>query len=196
MAALSDSSVTSGVSTEMLSPGFTKTSITATSLKLPRSGTRTSTRPPAAFMAPPSNLPGNRFGRIDAQRLDRAVHGVLVDARIVGERLGRGDGDVIAVDLEVPPQRRARIGAAETVGAERHVTPAHPLADLVGYGAHVIGRRHHRALASLQHLPHVRHACRLARMQQVPAFALRSEEHTSELQSPCNLVCRLLLEKK
>src|SRR3989454_6180068 len=41
----------------------------------------------------------------------------------------------------------------------------------------------------------------------VPAFGLldavskgtldgRSEEHTSELQSPCNLVCRLLLEKK
>src|SRR5256885_16698123 len=31
-----------------------------------------------------------------------------------------------------------------------------------------------------------------------PAHAgdLRSEEHTSELQSPCNLVCRLLLEKK
>src|SRR2546426_2668426 len=28
-----------------------------------------------------------------------------------------------------------------------------------------------------------------------PRF-LRSEEHTSELQSPCNLVCRLLLEKK
>src|SRR5205807_3149603 len=27
-------------------------------------------------------------------------------------------------------------------------------------------------------------------------FQLRSEEHTSELQSPCNLVCRLLLEKK
>src|SRR5256885_5380116 len=28
------------------------------------------------------------------------------------------------------------------------------------------------------------------------AAAVRSEEHTSELQSPCNLVCRLLLEKK
>src|ERR1039457_637338 len=27
-------------------------------------------------------------------------------------------------------------------------------------------------------------------------FLSRSEEHTSELQSPCNLVCRLLLEKK
>src|SRR2546426_7815604 len=31
---------------------------------------------------------------------------------------------------------------------------------------------------------------------QRPAIAMRSEEHTSELQSPCNLVCRLLLEKK
>src|SRR2546426_12354642 len=31
---------------------------------------------------------------------------------------------------------------------------------------------------------------------QALAFFSRSEEHTSELQSPCNLVCRLLLEKK
>src|SRR5205807_9961462 len=30
----------------------------------------------------------------------------------------------------------------------------------------------------------------------VPELEPRSEEHTSELQSPCNLVCRLLLEKK
>src|SRR5205807_2868682 len=30
---------------------------------------------------------------------------------------------------------------------------------------------------------------------QVSGAAARSEEHTSELQSPCNLVCRLLLEK-
>src|SRR5205807_7574339 len=29
-----------------------------------------------------------------------------------------------------------------------------------------------------------------------PGARARSEEHTSELQSPCNLVCRLLLEKK
>src|SRR5688500_19141010 len=39
-------------------------------------------------------------------------------------------------------------------------------------------------------------------LQRAPARSLRgrvegrSEEHTSELQSPCNLVCRLLLEKK
>src|SRR2546426_7436788 len=33
-------------------------------------------------------------------------------------------------------------------------------------------------------------------MRKVAFISLRSEEHTSELQSPCNLVCRLLLEKK
>src|SRR5256885_6749686 len=32
--------------------------------------------------------------------------------------------------------------------------------------------------------------------EQPAEAAGRSEEHTSELQSPCNLVCRLLLEKK
>src|SRR3989454_8094959 len=32
--------------------------------------------------------------------------------------------------------------------------------------------------------------------EQLGDVHLRSEEHTSELQSPCNLVCRLLLEKK
>src|SRR5256885_13235959 len=43
---------------------------------------------------------------------------------------------------------------------------------------------------------------RLSREQSVAmlrpnwSLKIRSEEHTSELQSPCNLVCRLLLEKK
>src|SRR5256885_1073681 len=32
--------------------------------------------------------------------------------------------------------------------------------------------------------------------RRIPRPMPRSEEHTSELQSPCNLVCRLLLEKK
>src|SRR2546426_7803172 len=34
------------------------------------------------------------------------------------------------------------------------------------------------------------------RQRRLPVAGRRSEEHTSELQSPCNLVCRLLLEKK
>src|SRR2546426_6681657 len=36
----------------------------------------------------------------------------------------------------------------------------------------------------------------LTKLRFVAWLAVRSEEHTSELQSPCNLVCRLLLEKK
>src|SRR5256885_12230981 len=47
----------------------------------------------------------------------------------------------------------------------------------------------------------LRHASETAMWVHVPSrtyslLILRSEEHTSELQSPCNLVCRLLLEKK
>src|SRR5256885_9656198 len=51
-----------------------------------------------------------------------------------------------------------------------------------GVGVHA----HRLAVPLLRHLPGLagRRADR------------RSEEHTSELQSPCNLVCRLLLEKK
>src|SRR6266850_7332438 len=40
------------------------------------------------------------------------------------------------------------------------------------------------------------HASNSARVLDAARVSLRSEEHTSELQSPCNLVCRLLLEKK
>src|SRR2546426_7521982 len=36
----------------------------------------------------------------------------------------------------------------------------------------------------------------LVRLGELELVEERSEEHTSELQSPCNLVCRLLLEKK
>src|SRR2546426_8443591 len=39
-------------------------------------------------------------------------------------------------------------------------------------------------------------AARMIRRRGGSQHVGRSEEHTSELQSPCNLVCRLLLEKK
>src|SRR5256885_11841657 len=42
----------------------------------------------------------------------------------------------------------------------------------------------------------LRHRAHHAVQRLAPDFPGRSEEHTSELQSPCNLVCRLLLEKK
>src|SRR5256885_8825783 len=39
-------------------------------------------------------------------------------------------------------------------------------------------------------------ASRAVTIPRLSSSCARSEEHTSELQSPCNLVCRLLLEKK
>src|SRR2546426_8336054 len=45
-------------------------------------------------------------------------------------------------------------------------------------------------------LPGAATAPGLERPRRVDRHHWRSEEHTSELQSPCNLVCRLLLEKK
>src|SRR5256885_16663733 len=52
----------------------------------------------------------------------------------------------------------------------------------------------HAAGALKHHFIHKDDALR--RMLPFPSTTSRSEEHTSELQSPCNLVCRLLLEKK
>src|SRR2546426_5197176 len=50
-------------------------------------------------------------------------------------------------------------------------------------------QRHHAENAHVQ-------AERASHPLDLGVALLRSEEHTSELQSPCNLVCRLLLEKK
>src|SRR5256885_12279790 len=58
---------------------------------------------------------------------------------------------------------------------------------------------HGRAHAG-QHLHHLLQRAELLHLlhllEEVVEIEARSEEHTSELQSPCNLVCRLLLEKK
>src|SRR5256885_12276512 len=67
----------------------------------------------------------------------------------------------------------------------------------------------HDALPICRLRGRLRSACASARARGAPrpstgprrrgawrAVHARSEEHTSELQSPCNLVCRLLLEKK
>src|SRR2546426_8887150 len=60
--------------------------------------------------------------------------------------------------------------------------------------AHQLAERGFVALLGPRHDLGIAGAGQVAR----PIFRAndRSEEHTSELQSPCNLVCRLLLEKK
>src|SRR5256885_16663215 len=56
--------------------------------------------------------------------------------------------------------------------------------------------RSRRFLAGCCWSPLGRSACRFCGLFCRWQRSARSEEHTSELQSPCNLVCRLLLEKK
>src|SRR5256885_12082476 len=57
----------------------------------------------------------------------------------------------------------------------------------------VVFSRIYKAPASRSKSAHEGSLCQNARPRKEQG---RSEEHTSELQSPCNLVCRLLLEKK
>src|SRR5256885_12198598 len=58
--------------------------------------------------------------------------------------------------------------------------------------------RHQRQQVRICHAPggYPRSARNIRRAADYDSLDHRSEEHTSELQSPCNLVCRLLLEKK
>src|SRR2546426_8512090 len=59
----------------------------------------------------------------------------------------------------------------------------------------IIRRRNFRFFQNATATPDIQHAVLPFRSFEYVA-RFRSEEHTSELQSPCNLVCRLLLEKK
>src|SRR5256885_9931140 len=71
-----------------------------------------------------------------------------------------------------------RLGLARQAGGQvQRIAPAQVFAEAVDLGR-VAGRDGE------------------VRMREQFALQARSEEHTSELQSPCNLVCRLLLEKK
>src|SRR5690348_17437130 len=81
--------------------------------------------------------------------------------------------DVCSSDLDVPDD--GEVVRDEQVGEVELVAQVLEQVDHTGLDGHV--QRRHR-LVEHQHL------------------RLRSEEHTSELQSPVHLVCRLLLEKK
>src|SRR5260221_425244 len=174
--ALSLSSVTSESSFFTVSPGFTRTSITGTSLKSPISGTFTSIAANSLLLffvvlAARSDRPGRGLLRVDAVLPDRLGDLGGGQLAILGEGLQRGDRHVEAVHLEEAAQVLARVAAPEAVGAEHLVAARHELADLVGEGAHVVGGRDHRPAGPGEALLHVRGARLLRRVQQVPARA-------------------------
>src|SRR2546426_8535317 len=89
-----------------------------------------------------------------------------------------------AVDRLISEFDRA-LRAVAGVARSTRASPAHPIEEAALDEA---ARAH---AAALMRVNHVGEICAQALYQ-----GQRSEEHTSELQSPCNLVCRLLLEKK
>src|SRR5256885_9869169 len=76
---------------------------------------------------------------------------------------------------------RSQGGAQNAAQAQQHAA-GHALLGREARGGQQLGRPAHDEVKAEHH-----------REERQPD---RSEEHTSELQSPCNLVCRLLLEKK
>src|SRR3989454_12397764 len=76
-----------------------------------------------------------------------------------------------------PSSRTAPTADASPTLPGRHRFIHHPISSAMGMVHAMVNRPQGDALRPVHH-------------------RVRSEEHTSELQSPCNLVCRLLLEKK
>src|SRR5690348_18213837 len=103
-----------------------------------------------------------------------------IRAQIDGGQLGGGAPRVVWLTLGADPRAVSVWSAAQRLNQENR--PTHLVWDpLTGDIA--------------QLLPIVRAGCALG-MPEYLDYEPRSEEHTSELQSPVHLVCRLLLEKK
>src|SRR5437764_3628191 len=100
-------------------------------------------------------------------------------------------GMVLSVELLQPLARHVRVDLrGRDVGvAEQHL-------DYPQVRAVVDEMRGERVAQHMRRQALVRYRSRAIAAYQVPERLPRSEEHTSELQSPMYLVCRLLLEKK
>src|SRR2546425_5207657 len=127
------------------------------------------------------------FGRV-------REHAEPVEARVLEEReevLERGGRLARETDEDGGAQRDVGDGRAELAGDLRHA----PRGDRAPH------RAQHAVVAVLHGHVHVRHDPRARELVEqalvdVRGMQVRSEEHTSELQSLAYLVCRLLLEKK
>src|SRR2546426_2054912 len=91
------------------------------------------------------------------------------------------------------PRSDFRVGEGRGVKYVVTIGSQHVEVEVVGSRVLVGGKALEASLAAVPGTP-LRHL--LVGGESWTLAADRSEEHTSELQSPCNLVCRLLLEKK
>src|SRR5256885_3340127 len=102
-------------------------------------------------------------------------------------------------DDEAALRKRLGIAKAETVGRNYQEAMQYPSLNVRGLQSAEVGSKARTVVPSvavaeidMRTVPETPPQ----RLEKLLRAHIRSEEHTSELQSPCNLVCRLLLEKK
>src|SRR2546426_3535240 len=175
-------------------------------------------RPPRSTLFPYTTL----FRSLQAlpEALQLRMAGVMVDtadsAAAALDRIAARDYDAIITDIKMPGTNG--LGLLAEI---RTRWPDTPTIMITGHGEHALAIHALRGgaydfiqkpidrdylVASLSRAIQMSELSRRVREQQLAlerranelerTVEERSEEHTSELQSPCNLVCRLLLEKK
>src|SRR3989454_6509133 len=128
---------------------------------------------PTTHRFPDGGLYRIEIPSVEGPRVFREVLEAAEEYRVPIHRVSQGSGIMLLTRKEIAEM--ARIGAENRIEVCLFVGPRAPFetgAQALTVAGKVIGWQHRGA------------------------DQLRSEEHTSELQSPCNLVCRLLLEKK
>src|SRR5690606_39913723 len=106
-------------------------------------------------------------------------------------RMRRADSSLSSVFLRSPTLSRSTSFSAGAATAERYTLSLHDALPICHRGGRAPAARQPRSGPGRE-----RCAARVADRARGPRPRPRSEEHTSELQSRENLVCRLLLEKK
>src|SRR3989454_4744589 len=133
-----------------------------------------------------------RLNKVDAAAAKK-VPGVLAVYTGADVKVGGLPCGWMLPDIKVPPRPALAQGKVRYVGE--------PVAIVIGETAYAAKDGAEAVKGAYEALPAVSNAKKADEAGAPQRFGAipqnqRSEEHTSELQSPCNLVCRLLLEKK
>src|SRR5205807_2842871 len=137
------------------------------------------------------HLRASGMGTPDQRPLYRSLPMANLYLRLGRYHLRLSSADQIRISGKLGPPARGRFTPSEPCGPEGNA--GLELRRWVGSGRACSAKSGNISSAS-QRPPSRSPSCCSARSS--GGSRSRSEEHTSELQSPCNLVCRLLLEKK
>src|ERR1700686_1192887 len=120
------------------------------------------------------HLPGWWFLRIDTVFDDRSLNLALGQRAIFSQCVERSDRNIVPVHFEEFAQRHAIVAATEPIRAEADISPRDIGPDLIRKRAHIIRRRHDRALPATEALLDVALARRLRGGEQVPALCFQA----------------------